>query len=283
MEGVLLVNKTVGPTSFDVVRKIKKIVGKIKIGHAGTLDPLASGLLIICLGKYTKLASLLTSEKKSYEAIFCLGRKTSTDDAEGDILSECNIDHLSQKDIAQALNSFSGINQQIPPQFSAVKLNGQRAYALARAKKEFTLPAKTIYFHHLAIIDCCLPDIKVQIECSKGTYIRSLARDLGEKLYVGAYAKEIHRTRSGIFSISDALPYQELTKESISENLLTGIRAINSMPVISIAKEDKEKLKLGQRIVLPHVTGDAAILACEDELIAIMYQNQSDNLSFRML
>jgi tRNA pseudouridine55 synthase len=284
MEGVLLVNKPAGPTSFDVVRRIKKLVGgdQSKIGHAGTLDPLASGLLVICLGRYTKLASLLTGEKKSYEASIGLGVRTSTDDAEGEVLNRSNIDHLTISDITQTLNGFLGLNQQIPPQFSAVKINGQRAYALARAKKEFMLPQKTIYFYQLAVMGFCLPDVKVQIECSKGTYVRSLARDLGEKLGVGAYAKQIHRTKSGSYSVHDAILYDSLTKESIAENLLMGPKVIDSIPIFTISKEEKEKLKIGQRIVLPSFSDDTVILTCEDDIVAILRQEQSNKPSFRL-
>lgn len=283
MEGVLLVNKPVGPTSFAVIRQIKKIVGKCKIGHAGTLDPLASGLLVICLGKYTKLISLFSDDNKSYEATFTLGLSTTTDDAEGEILNESNIDHITLNDVLVNIKTFLGEIKQIPPHFSAVKFNGQRAYNLARANKDFSLPAKTIYFYNLIVTEFLKPDIKLLIDCSKGAYVRSLARDLGQKLLVGAYAKQIKRIKSGYFCLENALSFVDLTKENISRNLLVGRKVIGSTPLVSITESEKNKIKLGQKIAFPNIKANKVILVHEDELIAILNQNEAHKTSLRVL
>lgn len=283
MEGVLLVNKPVGPTSFAVIRHIKKIVGKCKIGHAGTLDPLASGLLVICLGKYTKLVSLFSDDNKSYEATFTLGVSTTTDDAEGEILKTCSVDHITLDNILVNIKDFLGEIKQIPPNFSAVKFKGQRAYNLARSNKDFILPAKTIYFYNLIVKEFLKPDIKMLIDCSKGAYVRSLARDLGQKLLVGAYAKQIKRTKSGFFSLEHALSFDELTKENISNNLLVGRKIIGSIPLISISENEKNKIKFGQKMAFPNIKDNKVILVHEDELIAILHQNEAHKISLRLL
>lgn len=219
MDGLILVDKPKGISSFLVVKKIRRFSKTKKVGHAGTLDPMASGLLLVVLGKYTKLSSSLTSQNKTYETVFTLGLSTTTDDLEGEILYKKNPDHIASEDVVSALEKFKGKIQQNPPKFSAIKINGQRAYNMARKGQDFSIPKREVEIFEINILNINLPDIALSIKCSKGTYIRSMARDLGESLGVGAIAKEIRRTESGIYKLSDAISLGEISERNISDIL----------------------------------------------------------------
>lgn len=230
MDGVILVDKPIGWTSFDVVAKIRgnlrRITGnkKIKVGHAGTLDPMATGLLIVLAGNMTKQQDSFMKKDKVYEAEVTLGAVSDTDDAEG-VLVSTGYDVRSMKtgkeEIADALNSFVGELEQMPPQYSAIKLNGQKAYEIARKgeKAELKLRKVTIY----SIDDIEARSNKVSFKChvSSGTYIRSLARDLGEKLGCGGYLSALRRTSIGEYSVDEALAVSDLTDEILQKSVAT--------------------------------------------------------------
>ncbi|MCE2503029.1 MAG: tRNA pseudouridine(55) synthase TruB [Chlorobi bacterium] len=211
---LLLVDKPLDWTSFDVVAKVRKALGIRKVGHAGTLDPLATGLLILCLGKATKVAEKLQTEEKEYKGTMRLGATTRTEDAEGEEQDVCSVDHLTSEEIRTATDSFLGESLQIPPMFSARKVKGKRLYKLARKGIEVERPAKPITIHEFEITRIDLSDNRPQIDfrvcCSKGTYVRSLARDLGQKLGVGGYLLRLRRTRIGSFCMEDGVGIEEI-------------------------------------------------------------------------
>ncbi len=201
----LLFDKPKGWSSFDLVKKIRNLIHFKKIGHAGTLDPLATGLMILCTGKHTKTIDTVQAKEKEYEAIICLGATTQSYDCEHVPENITDTSHLTQAIIESAMKDFEGEIQQIPPIFSAVHIDGQRAYNLARKGKEVILQARTVHIYEYSLIEYVSPTyFKVRIRCSKGTYIRSLAHDLGQKLGVGGYLLDLKRTKIGDFDLKNA-------------------------------------------------------------------------------
>ncbi|MEQ9405904.1 MAG: tRNA pseudouridine(55) synthase TruB [Cyclobacteriaceae bacterium] len=201
---ILLINKPKNWTSFDVVKKLRFALKVKKIGHAGTLDPLATGLLIIGTGKFTKKLHELQGLDKSYEGKFEIGKTTPSYDLETAFDSIVDISHLKPEDFERARKKFSGLISQIPPAHSAVKVDGERAYKKARKNQEVKLNPREVVVSKFEIDTTELPDVLFNVDCSKGTYIRSLARDFGQELGVGAYLKELIRTRIGQYHLSEA-------------------------------------------------------------------------------
>lgn len=214
---VLLVDKPYGWTSFDVVNKIKTVlrheagIKKIKIGHAGTLDPLATGLLIICTGKATKAIDQYQDQSKTYTGSFQLGQTTPSFDLETEPENRQPITHLTEEDLHQAASQLTGSIDQLPPIYSAKKINGERAYSFARKGTHTDMKTKRVVIHAFDITGIDWPVVDFRVSCSKGTYIRSLAKDFGELLGCGAYLRSLRRTHIGDFSVDDAWQIQELT------------------------------------------------------------------------
>jgi tRNA pseudouridine55 synthase len=206
----ILIDKEKTWTSFDVVAKLRGILRMKKIGHAGTLDPLATGLLIVCTGKSTKSIETFQSQRKSYHAVIRIGATTPTDDAEMPEEHMCNVQHIKQEDIQKVVESFVGTIEQIPPMFSAIKTKGVPLYKLARKGKTVERVPRTVTIYALEIVSFVSPLLTLTIQCSKGTYIRSLARDIGECLGCGAYLYDLRRTAIGEYSVADALTIQEV-------------------------------------------------------------------------
>ena len=207
--GVLNVYKEAGFTSHDVVAKLRGICGQKKIGHTGTLDPDAVGVLPVCLGNATKLCDLLAGETKEYEAVLLLGRTTDTQDLTGTVLEERPVT-ADEKEAREAVLSFLGEYDQIPPMYSALKVNGKKLYELARAGKEVERRPRRVRIDSLEILKTELPEITFRVECSKGTYIRTLCDDIGRKLGCGGTMKSLKRTRVGRFEIAQARTLKEL-------------------------------------------------------------------------
>ena len=208
---MLLVDKPLTWTSFDVVKYIRKSlvskfkIKRIKVGHAGTLDPLATGLLIICIGKQTKQISIYQNLSKTYTGKFKLGETTPSYDAETEVNKSFNYDHIKEKDIINLSQKFTGKLMQKPPIFSALKKNGKRMYEYARENKKIEIQEREINIYEFEIINFVDPYIEFKITCSKGTYIRSIANDFGKKLNSGSYLSELRRTNIGEFSVLNAL------------------------------------------------------------------------------
>jgi len=207
MNGLLIVHKPTGLTSHDVVYKIRKWSGERRVGHTGTLDPLASGVLVLCLGPATRLSEYLISGNKRYRAIVRFGQTTATYDAEGEVIDQRAVD-LSAADIEAAFDHFRGPIQQVPPAFSAVQINGRRAYDLARKGQRLDLAPRAVTIHALSVCDWHSPDLTLDVTCSAGTYIRSLAHDLGGRLGPGGHLVGLTRTAVGTasraFTLEDA-------------------------------------------------------------------------------
>jgi len=229
MNGILNINKSLGMTSFDVVRKIKKIAHTKKVGHTGTLDPEASGVLPVCIGGATKFADYIMKDDKVYRATLRLGIVTDTYDSEGEILRTSDV-NSSEEEIVSAIESFVGRIKQVPPMYSALKVNGQRLYSLARQGIEIEREARDIEIFSIDIIDIDLPCVVFDVRCSKGTYIRSLCYDIGEKLGCGGAMWGLERTSSGFFTIENSVRLEDLTEENISGHLIPVEKALWNYP-----------------------------------------------------
>lgn len=212
-----LINKPKFWTSFDVVKKLRNLGQFKKIGHAGTLDPLATGLLILCVGKYTKKIDYFQGLPKTYEGSFVLGKTTPSIDLETDIDQEYPINHILKEDILDCAFSFVGYSKQLPPIYSAVKLNGKRLYKHARAgvkEDELEIKWREINVYSFDIIEIVMPEVKFKISCTKGTYIRSIVRDFGQKLNSGAYLNSLIRTKIGDYSVENSMSVENFQVEN---------------------------------------------------------------------
>lgn len=208
---IILIDKPMEWTSFDVVNKLRKKLGIKKIGHAGTLDPLATGLLILCTGKLTKRIDDFQAQEKEYTGQLVIGQTTPSHDLETPISDAKDITHINSDLVRTATEKFTGVIEQIPPIHSAIKIDGKRSYKLARKGKEPELKPRQVTVTEFEITSIELPIVKFRIVCSKGTYIRSIVRDFGEELGVGAYLSKLCRTRIGQFQLKDALTIDEVT------------------------------------------------------------------------
>ncbi len=224
MNGILLIDKPKSWTSFDVVAKVRGMVRaktgvkRPKVGHSGTLDPLATGLLIILIGSYCKRAAEYSKLDKTYEVTLKLGETSTTDDAEG-VITQVSDREPTDAEITEAVTSFIGQIHQTPPIYSAIKVDGRRAYKLAREGKAPEMKARTVTIHSITNVDYQYPNINFATEVNSGTYIRSLARDIGEKLGTGAYMTDLKRTSIKSFSIADAHQIDAVNKDSIEQLL----------------------------------------------------------------
>lgn len=210
---VLLINKPLYWTSFDAVRKIRNLTRTKKVGHAGTLDPLASGLLIVCTGRFTKKINEFMAQEKEYTGTITLGATTPTYDLESDPVNPQQVDHLSEEDLHNATKAFTGAIMQVPPIHSAIKKEGKRVYELARRGEDVKLEPRPVTITAFEITNISLPVVSFRVVCSTGTYIRSLANDYGAALGVGGYLSSLCRTRIGDFRLEDALTIEDLERE----------------------------------------------------------------------
>ncbi len=230
LEGVLLIDKPTGMTSHDVVDQVRRKLRMKRVGHAGTLDPMATGLLIILVGKATKLSQYLTSMDKTYSGTIKLGESTNTQDADGEITVTRPVPELTQLQAQFTLSDFVGDQYQIPPMFSAVKINGQRLYKLARKGEEVEREPRFIRVSKFEITRFDLPEIDFTLDCSKGTYVRTLANDFGEKLGCGAHLTALRRDASNEFDTSRSVRLDDFKEMEISEIEKKLIPAHEAMP-----------------------------------------------------
>lgn len=213
INGILNIYKEKGYTSHDVVARLRGIVGQKKIGHTGTLDPEAEGVLPVCLGRATKICDLLTDKDKTYETVLLLGRTTDTQDITGTILAEHGLDGVTEKKALECIRSYIGAYDQIPPMYSALKVGGKKLYELAREGKTVERKSRRVLIHDIRVKDACLPRIRMEVECSKGTYIRTLCHDIGESLGTGGCMESLLRTRVGRFALKDSLRLDEVEEQ----------------------------------------------------------------------
>lgn len=213
MDGILNIYKEKGYTSHDVVAKLRGILKTKKIGHTGTLDPDAQGVLPVCVGRATKLCDMLTDKDKAYETVMLLGKTTDTQDITGSVLSESELgEDITTENVTEVINSFVGEYMQVPPMYSALKVNGKKLYELARSGIEVERKARKVYIHSIEIKDISLPRVTMTVNCSKGTYIRTLCHDIGETLGVGGCMEELLRIKSGQFEINDSIKIDDVKK-----------------------------------------------------------------------
>lgn len=231
IHGIINVYKEKGYTSHDVVAKLRGIAGQKKIGHTGTLDPDAVGVLPVCLGRATKVCDLLTDKDKVYEAVLLLGKETDTQDTSGEVLVSKDISTLTEEQVREAVLSFVGDYEQIPPMYSALKVNGKKLYELAREGKVVERKARPVKILDIEILEMSLPRVRMTVACSKGTYIRTLCHDIGQKLSCGGCMEELKRTKVSCFEIKDSLTLEEIRNkkdEGSLDEILTPIDAMFS-------------------------------------------------------
>ena len=254
IHGIINVYKEKGFTSHDVVAKLRGIVGQKKIGHTGTLDPDATGVLPVCLGKATKLCDLLTDKNKTYEAVLLLGKTTDTQDITGEVLAEKSTAALTEEKVREAIEGFIGDYEQIPPMYSALKVNGKKLYELAREGKVIERKARPVKILDIQILEIDLPKVRMEVSCSKGTYIRTLCHDIGEKLGCGGCMESLIRTRVSTFRIEDAKTLDEietLKQEGKLAELLVPIDAMFPFyPKITVKDDWKAFAKNGNPLDL---------------------------------
>jgi len=259
IDGILNLDKPRGKTSFDVVALVRRLSGERRVGHAGTLDPDATGVLPICLGQGTRLIEFLAGATKIYRAEIELGIATDTYDATGKVTQRGDVSSLTKEQVETALSSFSGCIDQIPPMYSAVKQQGIPLYRWARAGVELPRRARRVELSRLEIVDWQFPLFTVEVECSKGTYIRSLAHDLGQKLGCGAHLRNLVRLKSGPFHIGDAVnisKLEEAFRQGQWAELLHPIDvAVLHLPAITVDEENEKAVINGRLLALTQGTG----------------------------
>ena len=248
INGILNVYKEAGYTSHDVVAKLRGICRQKKIGHTGTLDPDAVGVLPVCLGNATRLCDMLTDKSKEYEAVLLLGKVTDTQDISGKVLEEHPV-LMEEEQAVEAVLSFLGSYEQIPPMYSALKVNGKKLYELARAGKEVERAGRPVEIHRIDILSVALPEITFRVACSKGTYIRTLCHDIGRKLGCGGTMKSLKRTRVGTFAIDDARPVGELenlaAEGRLEEYVIPADAMFPELPCLTIRDSFRRLLENG--------------------------------------
>lgn len=252
MNGVLNIDKPAGMTSHDVVARVRRVAKLKRVGHAGTLDPDATGVLLVCLGTATRLSDYLADEGKSYAAVLALGATTTTEDASGEVLTQADASHLTRDDLAAILPRFIGDIQQIPPMVSAVHHEGKRLYELARAGITVERQARTIRIDALTLGDFMpgtLATATLDVECGKGTYIRTLCADLGAALGVGGHMATLRRTRVGAFTTDAAVPLDSLTLEDLPRLLTSPADALGRLPSHTTTEAEQQDIAHGRALV----------------------------------
>lgn len=271
INGIMNVYKEKGFTSHDVVAKLRGILKQKKIGHTGTLDPDAEGVLPICLGKGTKLCSLLTDKRKTYEAVLHLGIETDTQDITGNIKQECPV-QVSEEEVRACIQSFVGDKMQIPPMYSALKVQGRKLYELAREGKEIERQPRPVTFYEIKILEMKLPFVRFSVTCSKGTYIRTLCHDIGEKLGCMGCMESLLRTKVDRFEIQDSLKLADIEERTKKGDISRCIISVEDMfsgyPKVQAKAEFDKMLKNGNP-----VPADASDPASNAETRVRMYNS----------
>lgn len=260
MDGIIVIRKEKGYTSHDVVARLRGILHMKKIGHTGTLDPEAEGVLPVALGKATRLVDMLTEKEKTYEAVMRLGVVTDTQDMTGTVLSE-NMVSVTEAEVEAAAKSFLGDQQQVPPMYSALKVNGKKLYELAREGKTVERKARPVHFYEIKVLEMKLPLVRFRVTCSKGTYIRTLCNDIGEKLGCGGCMEALLRTQVGRFSLEECMTLSEVeeaVKEGTIEEKILGVEdALKEYPRIRSTEAGDRLLANGNPLAEGLVTEES--------------------------
>lgn len=267
--GVLLLDKPVGPTSHDVVTRVRKVLGERRVGHTGTLDPFASGLLVVCAGPATRLVQYLVGADKEYEARARLGVRTETDDLEGETTATDEAwTGLDRARVEAALQGFVGETLQRPPAFSAKKVGGEAAHRKARRGEAVELEPVPVTVHEIELTALDLPEITFRVRCSSGTYIRALARDVGEVLGTGAHLAALRRTRVGGWSVENAVD-GALAEDLPREAWIAPLDALADWPRVALSDEEAGRLVHGQRIRLDELADGPTVAHWNGTLLAV--------------
>lgn len=281
MHGFLNLDKPTGMTSHDVVASVRRMVGRgIKVGHAGTLDPAATGVLPIALGQATRLIEYLSEARKGYRGLVRLGITTTTDDAEGEIRSQQPVPPLTDTQIEAAVAPLRGAIMQVPPHYSALHHQGRRLYDLARAGETVTLPPRPVMIHHLAWHRSGEDTLSLEVTCGKGTYIRALARDLGATLGCGAHLANLERTFVGHFTLANAVPLSKLrdNPDLLADALLPPETAIDDWTAIIVEDEQAQRIAHGMSVTLPPMPDMYLRAHCSDQsLLALLKRQEADH------
>jgi tRNA pseudouridine55 synthase len=254
MDGILNINKPPGITSHDVVQQVRRLLKERRVGHTGTLDPLATGVLVVCVGKATRIAQYLEAGVKEYDAVLQLGVTTDTLDREGQVLETRTYTPADPSRVLSVLQSLTGTIMQTPPVYSALKVGGVPSYKLARQGKASPLQPRPVTIHRIELTRYADPFITIKVLCAKGVYIRSLCADIGEALGMGAHMVNLVRSRSGRFSIEDSVFLDQLARmpaEDISRVLVGIDNSLDDMPSITVMGDDTKKILHGNRIRQP--------------------------------
>jgi len=281
VSGVLVIDKPIGMTSHDVVQVVRRGIGIRRAGHTGTLDPRASGVLVVLVGPAVRISEYVSASDKRYQATIHLGSTTDTYDAEGEILNSKPVPGLTEDDLDKVLQTFVGEIEQVPPPYSAVKVGGRKAYEMAREGEEVNLAPRKINVYSLEILEWETPELVIDVFCSSGTYVRSLAADLGEKLGCGAHLSGLRRTKSGRFTLRDAVPLRRL-QESFTNGtwyryLIPAAEALADWPALELTAHQVDQVIHGHRIPAsesyapePEAGLWARALSEQSELVALM-------------
>ncbi|MCI7149274.1 tRNA pseudouridine(55) synthase TruB [bacterium] len=297
IHGVLNIYKEKGYTSHDVVARLRRIVGQKKIGHTGTLDPEAEGVLPVCLGKATKLCDLLTDKDKTYEAVLLLGISTDTQDTTGKILEEKNTADLREEAVREVVLSFEGEYDQIPPMFSALKVGGKKLYELARDGKEVERKPRHVQIYRIRILQIDLPRVRMEVTCSKGTYIRTLCHDIGEKLGCGGCMESLIRTRVERFGVAESLRISEVEQLMDEGTLQEHMIKVDEMfpdyqkvyltPEASAAVRNGNSFRLGDVIWISELSGfqnaERVRVYDEERNFIAVYEFEKENQLFKIV
>jgi tRNA pseudouridine55 synthase len=267
-DGLLVVDKPAGWTSHDVVARVRRLVGTRRVGHAGTLDPMATGVLVIGVGRGTRLLGHLALADKDYDATIRLGVTTTTDDADGDVVTECDASGVTDDALADVVAAFVGDLQQVPSAVSAIKVDGERAYKRARRGEDVQLAARPVHVAKFDVAHRRGAEVDVGVTCSTGTYIRALARDVGAALGVGAHLTALRRTRVGGFGIDKARTLDELAADLPIVPLAEAVAA--AFPRVDVTDEDARRLVYGQRVEAPQAPGGTfGVFAPDGSVVAL--------------
>ena len=271
--GIIVINKPKGFTSHDVVGKVRRILNMRKVGHTGTLDPEATGVLPVCVGKGTKISDMLMVSDKMYTAEVKLGVVTDTQDIYGNVIKTGDASHITKADIKDAIEHFTGEIEQIPPMYSAIKINGQKMYELARKGVEVERKSRKITIYSIELIDVVGDTFTMSVSCSKGTYIRTLCNDIGEYLSCGACMQSLERTKSSVFGIEDAITLENLENAVLNNNVNDVIIPIDSIfkdYVKFVADDDiKKRLLNGAASTVELNEGTYRVYDKQDNFLAI--------------
>ncbi len=279
MVGILNIDKPSGMTSHDVVSRVRRLAGTRRVGHAGTLDPLATGVLVVCLGQATRLVEYVVGRPKTYVTTVRLGQTTNTYDADGKI-ERIRPVAVTDDQLQAALNQFRGMIEQIPPMYSAIKRNGKPLYKLARQGVTVERAARTVTIYDLQLLERNGNDVTLRVDCSTGTYIRSLAHDLGEALGCGGHVTALRRTRVGLFSAESSIPLDHLSAENIADHLQQPERAVSHLRRVVLTPAQAEAVYHGKTVTqTAAMTENELVYAVDDAGRFVgVFQAQGDQL-----